>query len=69
MYQEVIENTSLHVHRDYINILANNNYMMKIFIFSDRRHNSIVYSRQKIKMGGTQKNTEGGGTLCHSDRK
>ena len=34
--------TWLHAHRDYIDIFANNYYLLKIFIFSDRKHNSSL---------------------------
>ena len=39
-----------------------------IFTFSDRRHNFSSTPEIKLKRGGIQKNTEGGGYPCHSDR-
>ena len=38
-YKNESINTWLHIHRDYIFIFENNYYLMKIFTFSDRRHN------------------------------
>ena len=58
----------LHVHRDYIDISANNYYLIKIFIFSDRSHNSSSTPDKNWK-GEVYWETQGGGTPCHSDRK
>ena len=44
-------------------ISANNYHLCKIFTFSDRRHNFSSTPEKKLKKGGIQENTEGGGYL------